>query len=135
PDNASTLTVSRDTAGLKGKIDVFIKGYNDLVNFFKKEQSFDTTTKQAGSLLGDSTANLIRHRLASLLDTAVPGLPSGFSRLRDLGITSDTKGLLVLSDTAKLDSAMASDFDAVSRFFTQTTTGSEGFAVRLGKTL
>jgi flagellar hook-associated protein 2 len=135
PDNASTLTVSRDTAGLKGKIDAFIKGYNDLVNFFKKEQSFDTTTKQAGSLLGDSTTNLIRHRLAGLLDTSVPGLPSGFSRLRDLGITSDAKGLLVRSDTTKLDSAMASDFDAVSRFFTQTTTGSEGFAVRLGKTL
>ena len=54
-----------------GKIEAFIKGYNDLVNFFKKEQSFDTTTKQAGSLLGDSTTNLIRHKLAGLLDIAL----------------------------------------------------------------
>jgi flagellar hook-associated protein 2 len=135
PENTSTLTVSRDTAGLKGKIDTFIKAYNDVVNFFQKEQSFDAQTKTAGSLLGDNTANLMRHRLASVLGTPVPGLPTGLSRLSELGITVDAKGLLVSNNTTKLDNAIASDFDAVTRFFTQTTTGSEGFAVRLEKAL
>lgn len=135
PGNTSTLSVSRDNSLLKGKIDAFIKAYNGVTKFFKEQQSFDVKTHQAGALLGDGSSSLIRSKLSGLIDTSVPGLPTGFRKLADLGIQTNAQGQLELKDSAKLDSAIASDFDAVVRFFTQTTTGSEGFGVRLDKTL
>lgn len=135
PGNTSTLSVSRDNSVLKGKIDAFIKAYNGVTKFFKEQQTFDAKTNKAGALLGDGSSSLIRSKLSGLIATSVPGLQTGFRKLADLGIQTNAQGQLELKDSAKLDSAIASDFDAVVRFFTQTTTGSEGLGVRLDKTL
>jgi flagellar hook-associated protein 2 len=135
PENASTLDVSRDNSGLKGKIDAFIKAYNGVMKFFQEQQSFDAKTNKAGALLGDGSSRLMQSKLSGLITTSVPGLQAGFRKLADLGIATNAQGQLELKDSAKLDNAIASDFDAVVRFFTQTTAGSEGFAVRLDNTL
>jgi flagellar hook-associated protein 2 len=77
----------------------------------------------------------MRSKLSGLITTSVPGLPAGFRKLADLGMQSNAQEQLELKDSTKLDRALASDFDAVVRFFTQTTAGSEGLAVRLDKAL
>jgi flagellar hook-associated protein 2 len=135
PGNASTLDISRDNSVLKGKIDAFIKAYNGVIKFFKEQQSYDVKTHQAGTLLGDGSSRLMRSKLSGLITTSVPGLPAGFRKLADLGMQSNAQEQLELKDSTKLDRALASDFDAVVRFFTQTTAGSEGLAVRLDKAL
>jgi flagellar hook-associated protein 2 len=135
PGNASTLDVSRNNSVLKGKINDFIKAYNGVMKFFKEQQSYDVKTNKAGALLGDGSSSLMRSKLSGFIATSVPGLPAGLRKLADLGIQSNAQGQLEIKDSAKLDSAIASDFSAVVSFFTQTTTGSEGFALRLGKTL
>jgi flagellar hook-associated protein 2 len=135
PGNASTLGVSRDNGVLRGKIDAFIKAYNGVMNYFKEQQRFDTKTNKAGALLGDGTASLIRRKLSGLIDASVPGMQADFRRLSDLGIQTNAQGQLEIKDSAKLDKAIASNFEEVVDFFTQTTAGSEGFAVRLDKTV
>jgi flagellar hook-associated protein 2 len=54
--------------------------------------------------------------------------------LVDLGITLNTEGRLEI-DSSTLDSALDDHFEHVLQFFTQSTEGSEGFAVRMTDTL
>ncbi|MCD6198055.1 MAG: flagellar filament capping protein FliD, partial [Deltaproteobacteria bacterium] len=83
--------------------------------------------------LGDATTNSIRNSLENLITDTVPGVES-FSRLADLGIALNTEGRLEV-DSSTLNSAIDDHFDDVLQFFTQSTEGSEGFAVRIVDTL
>ena len=100
---------------------------------FDEYQSYDSDSETAGVLLGDATTKSIRNRLNTLVTGTVSGVES-FSRLTDLGITLNTEGQLEV-DSSTLNSALDDHFDDVLQFFTQSTEGSEGFAVRMTDTL
>jgi flagellar hook-associated protein 2 len=68
-----------------------------------------------------------------MVTNTVPGVES-FGRLADLGIALNTQGQLEV-DSSTLNSALDDHFDDVLEFFTQSTEGSEGFAVRMVDTL
>ena len=133
PDNEATLTVSLNTSEVVSKIDSFVSAYNDLLDFFSTHQSYDQATESSGVLLGDSTTNMIHNRLRSLVEDTVPGVDE-FSRLSDMGISVNQDGHLEV-DSSKLNEALDDHFDEVVQFFTQSTEGSEGFAVRMVDTL
>ncbi len=132
-DNEAVLTVSRNTSAIVSKINSFVSAYNIVLDFFSTTQSYNQDTETAGVLLGDATTNSIRTRLDRLVTGTVPGVES-FSRLTDLGITLNDEGHLEV-DSAALNGAIDDDSDDVVTFFTQTTEGSEGFAVRMADTL
>ena len=133
PDNEATLTVSRDTGAVISKINSFVSAYNKVLDLFDAYQSYDPNTEAAGVLLGDATTNSIRNSLDNRVTDMVSGVES-FDRLADLGIAIDDEGRLEV-DSEVLNSALDDHFDDVLRFFTQTTEGSEGFAVRMVDTL
>ena len=54
--------------------------------------------------------------------------------MADLGIALNTEGRLEV-DSSTLNSALDDHFDDVLQFFTQSTEGSEGFAVRMVDTM
>ena len=124
-----TLTVSRDTSAVVSKIDSFVSAYNAVLDFFDTYQSYNPDSETAGVLLGDATTNMIRNRLWNMVTDTVPGIES-FNRLADLGITLNDEGHLEV-DSSTLNSAIDDHFDDVVQFFTQSTEGSEGFAVRM----
>ena len=132
-DNEAVLTVSRDTSAIVSKINSFVSAYNEALDLFEAYQSYDQGTETAGVLLGDATTNSIRNSLENLITDTVPGVES-FSRLADLGIALNTEGRLEV-DSSTLNSALDDHFDDVLQFFTQSTEGSEGFAVRMVDTL
>ena len=132
-DNEAVLTVSRNTSAIVSKINSFVSAYNNVLDFFSTTQSYNQDTETAGVLMGDSTTNSIRTRLDRLVKDTVPGVES-FSRLTDLGITLNNKGRLEV-DSSALNGAIDDNFDDAVKFFTQTTEGSEGFAVRMADTL
>lgn len=133
PDNTATLKVRRDMTAVVSKINSFVSAYNQVLDFFETYQSYDSDTKAAGILQGDSTTNSIRNSLDNMVTDTVPGVAS-FGRLTDLGIDLNSEGRLE-TDSSTLNSALDDQFDDVVQFFTQPTVGSEGLAVRLVDTL
>ncbi len=128
-DNEALLTVSRDTSAIVSKISSFVSAYNESRDLFEKYQSYDPDTQTAAVLLGDATTNRMRNSLKNLIKYTVPGIES-FNRLADLGIALNTEGRLEV-DSSTLNSMLDDHFDDVLQFFTQSTEGSEGFAVRM----
>jgi flagellar hook-associated protein 2 len=133
PDNQTTLTVSRDLDAVVSKITAFVDTYNEAIDLFEGYQSFDSATETAGVLMGDATTKSMRNRLNTMVTGMVSGVES-FSRLADLGIALNREGRLEV-DSSTLNSALDDHFDDVLQFFTQSTEGSEGFALRMKDTL
>lgn len=132
-DNEAVLTVNRNTSAIVSKINSFVSAYNGALDLFEAYQSYDQGTETAGVLLGDATTNSIRNNLENLITDTVPGVES-FSRLADLGIALNSEGQMEV-DSSTLNSALDDHFDDVLQFFTQSTEGSEGFAVRMVDTM
>ncbi len=133
PDNQTTLTVGRDLDAVVSKITAFVDAYNEAIDVFEEYQSFNSTTETAGVLLGDAATKGMRNRLNTMVTGTVSGVNS-FSRLADLGIALNAEGRLEV-DSSTLNSALGDHFDDVLQFFTQSTEGSEGFALRMKDTL
>ncbi|MBW2646477.1 MAG: flagellar filament capping protein FliD [Deltaproteobacteria bacterium] len=126
---SDTLTVSRNTSTAVSKINSFVSAYNNVLDFFETYQGYDEDTEIAGSLQGDSTTNQIRNNLRRLVSQDITGVNT-FSRLSNLGIILNDEGRLEVNSTT-LNDALDDNFDDVIQFFTQSTTGSEGFGVRM----
>lgn len=131
---ATTVTVSRNTEAPVAAATTFVKAYNDAITQLKNLTAYDATNKKASILTGDSTARTIRGDLAAMVGTTVSGISGGISRLSDLGITLQRDGTLSL-DSATLTAALTDSGKDVSSFFSQTTSGNEGIAVRFNRLL
>jgi len=129
PDNQTTLTVSRNTAPVTSAITAFVTAYNEVLDFFETYQGYNAASESGGVLMGDATTNGIRNQLDTLVTGTVTGIDS-FERLSDLGISVNDEDRLEI-DSATLESALDDEFDDLIEFFTRSTDGSEGFAVRL----
>ena len=133
PDNVTSLSVERSTSAITSSMNAFITAYNNVVDFIETQQSYDSTTGTAGVLLGDSTTNSIRNTLKNMITGTRSGVGE-FDQLADLGVTLNGEGRLEL-DSDTLNNALDDNFEDVLKFFTQTTNGSEGLAVKMVESL
>jgi flagellar hook-associated protein 2 len=133
PDNQASLTVTKDTTTIASKINAFVTSYNEILTFFETSQGYNAETKVAGTLMGDPTTNSIRNTLRRMFENKVSGV-GAFGQLSDLGIALNSNGKLEVNYLT-LNSAISNHFDDVQQFFTQSTAGTEGFAVRMVKSL
>lgn len=128
PDNSTSLSVTRNTGTVSSGINSFVSAYNSAMTFIENQQSYDATTGDAGVFLGDATTNSIRNTLKNLISGTVSGAGS-IDQLADVGVTLNGEGRLEV-DSETLNDALKNNFDDVIQFFSQTTSGSEGFAVK-----
>ncbi len=123
------ITVAEDKNAIRTALTSLVESYNALSNALREMTKFDPSTKQAGSLQGDSTAV----GLQNTLRRAFSGLgPSGsdFNRLSDVGLQFQLDGTLKL-DAGKLNQGL-DKFDSLKTFFTASgTEGAEGMGIRL----
>lgn len=123
---AVTLTVGYDSAAVTSRIKSFVSAYNTLEAQISKLGSYDSTTKTAGAMLGDSLLTGIESQLRRTLSTPVTANSGAYQTLANIGITTQADGSLAL-DEAKLQTALTGNFDAVAALF-----GSEnGVAAKL----
>ena len=117
----ATLTVARDTATITTKATAFVQAYNDLYS------ALQTTTayKANQTLEGDSTLRNMQAEMRNIASTAVSG--GGMTQLFDAGISFTATGTMTL-DSAKLGSAMTSNFSDVSNLFNGSTGYATNFA-------
>ncbi|MFH0730471.1 MAG: flagellar filament capping protein FliD [Pseudomonadota bacterium] len=132
-DNEASLTITQNTSTLVSKINSFVSLYNQVLTFFEAAQGYNSETEVAGVMMGDPTTNSIRNSLKRLITNKVSGIDS-YDQLADLGVSLNAEGRLEV-DASTLNDAINDHFDDVDKFFTQTTVGSEGFAVRMGTAL
>lgn len=119
-----TLTVARDTAAIDSAASSFVDAYNALASQIKSRSAYGTSTAAGGTLAGDGTLRAMQDQLRSIFNTPASG--GTLTSLAQVGIAFQKDGSLQL-DSAKLDSAMASNFSDVTNLFSSST----GYATRL----
>ena len=112
---ATTLTVSKNTTGnLTTALNNFIKAYNDANTSMTELGAYNSESKAAGALQGNSTLRTAQNQVRNLVFGATGGGSSVYQRLSDIGVSLDKTGKLSL-DSAKLGKAVTADFDGVAK--------------------
>jgi flagellar hook-associated protein 2 len=91
PNQPITLTVANDSTGAAKDVQGFVTAYNAVVDFINQNSSFNSSTQQAGLLLGNSTSTNLASALSEALNTAVPGANSS-ATLASVGLSFNQSG-------------------------------------------
>ena len=133
PDNTANLSIAQDIMPFMTEINTFVDAYNEVLDFFESNQSYDESSQTSGILQGDSTTNLFRRQLNSMVLSSLAGNGT-VNNLLDLGISMDDDGRLEI-DGDTLEDVLTNDFDSALNFFTLDDDDSQGFAVGIASAL
>ncbi|MGC4394873.1 flagellar filament capping protein FliD [Hydrogenophaga sp. T2] len=125
------IRVTPDTEALKKQMQAFVDAYNTLNDTLSNAVKYDDATKTAGPLQGDSTTVGLQNALRAMMRSVSGTTP--FSRLLDVGISTQQTGGKLTLDTKKFDEVMAKDLQGVQRLFTATNTDAtlRGFGLKV----
>jgi flagellar hook-associated protein 2 len=113
------LSVASDPTSLETSLQNFVTTFNGLTSAISSQQTFNTSSNQAGLLLGDPVTTQIVSNLFSGLDGVVNN-GGKFKVLSDIGITVGANDQLSFDQTT-FEQAYAQDPTAVQQLFTATT--------------
>lgn len=123
---AISITVGSDTTTIKNNIQNFVTQYNNMVDYFGQQFSYDSSTNATGTLFTDASMQNIQTDLALFVSNPVTGIrptydssgqPNTVPRLlNDIGVTMDTSNHLVYNDS-DVDSALRASLTNVKRVF------------------
>ncbi len=130
---SSTLTINKDSGGLKTNLQNFVKAYNDLDKSIKDMMSYDPETQKAGVLLGDFTTQTVQSQLRKMMTSDITGLSGSLKNLGQVGISFDKSGQLSL-DTTKLQKAIDSNFADIAGLFSSMGTATDGMVSYISST-
>lgn len=120
--SASTVTVSRDTAGIKTSINTFINSYNSFVDAKDSLTDYNPDTNERGILNGNGVVLTTVSRLEGLLTKKLSVSNNSIKSMSDLGVQFGNDGKLKLNEKI-LDQVLLDDPNAVTEFFQQEDTG------------
>jgi flagellar hook-associated protein 2 len=129
PSTTISIDVAFDKNAAKDKVNAFVAAYNTLRGMMTRLGGYDAATKTGGPMLGDALLSSIDSEIRRTLSSPVTAAGGAVQTLADIGISTQKDGTLKV-DATKLDSALANNFDAVSRLFGTEDTG---VAARLHK--
>jgi flagellar hook-associated protein 2 len=115
---ATGLSLTRDTAAVKTKINALVTAYNDVNNILNEVSNSKSTLETYGAtLVGDSVVRQVRTQLRDMMtgESSSPG--SNVGALWQMGLSVDRAGAMTVN-SAKLDAALANNFDDVVKTFT-----------------
>lgn len=112
----TNLMVVRDSTGIRGAVESFVKAYNDSAKALADLSAYNATTKQAAILQGDSAVRSIQSELRRTLTSALSTAGGGLTTLSEIGIAVQTDGTLKL-DSAKLQTVVDDPTKDISTLF------------------
>ena len=122
---SSTLAVAKDSGSLTNSVNGFVKAYNDLNNQITQLGAYDPDTKSGGPLLGDTTLRNLQASIRRQLGTSIAGLQgTSLTNLSQIGISFQKDGTLSL-DNAKLQKAIATNFNDIAGLFAAVGRGND----------
>ena len=110
------LTIQPDTDTITKSLQGFVDAYNELHSTLKTVAGYDSKTRTAAALFGDSSINTTMSRLRDTFNAAVPGLSGSLKTLSDVGISFQSDGTLNLN-TSRLNSVLTEKPEDVQAFF------------------
>lgn len=119
-----TLTVAQNTSAIKDTLSSFVAAYNTYSSKMHSLTYYDASTKTAGDLQGDATANSVIRQVKSMLTSPMSGLAGGLSSLSQVGISFQADGTLAF-DGSKLTAALANPAFNVASLFATTGNSSD----------
>ena len=122
------IAVSANQASISSAITTFVSSFNALSSYLGTATAYDATTKTAGDLQGDNTANSLQRLLRANL-SATTGASSVFKTLSDVGLQFQRDGTISI-DQPTLNSAL-NNLPELKKAFTNidtTTPGNNGLA-------
>lgn len=125
----ATLSIDSDPAGFQTKLQTLVDSYNAVINRIHREAGFGSIKAANAELSGDSALRSITNRLGATLTQTVG--TGKYQTLGSIGIQLNNNGTLKLN-TAKLNSALADDADAVVRVIAGDDDTVDGLADILG---
>jgi flagellar hook-associated protein 2 len=111
-----TVSVSSDGDALVKKVSAWVEAVNAALKGIDRLTAYDAETQSTGVLQGDPTAARARAKLTSLVTGRFTGVAGAYAALRDVGISINEKGLLVL-DEGRLRTALATNAADVATLF------------------
>lgn len=118
---STQATVGLDSGKVLDSVKSWIEAVNSSQDLLKKLSDYNSETKEAGVLNGESLIRNLQRNIRSAISNVVTGLPSGWNRLSEVGITTGAFGTAdygkVVIDEAKFKEKLAEDPDAVARLF------------------
>jgi flagellar hook-associated protein 2 len=126
-EGTTNVTIVTDTDAVTEKIQKFVDTYNSVIKIVNSEFVYNSDTKKAGVLSGESTVRSIQQQLRSLLGGSVSGVNGAINSLASIGIKSDSKTGTLSIDSTKLADALNNHYTDTVDFFTYNTGGSTTF--------
>jgi flagellar hook-associated protein 2 len=127
---SANLSLVRDTTALKDKFKAMVTSYNDAMTMLNVVSDPKSTMETYGAtLVGDSTARSVKAMMRTLVqgESNTPG--AKVSTMWQMGISIDRSGVMSL-DEAKLDDALANNFDDVVQTMTGNTNGLSAYSTK-----
>lgn len=121
----ATLNITSEVSAQKNSVQDFLNKYNGLVTYINQKTA--VTKKSDGTydraaLAGDAMVSSLKMDLGRML-TATYANAGTYSKLRDIGISMDENGQAVISDSAKLENALNTNFTNTKLFLDSVMTG------------
>ena len=120
-DQASKVTIAADSSNIKSSITNLVESFNAVNSIVNDQFTLNPNTNRQGSASGDASLRGVIARLRAELSRS-GGLGGGLSYLSDVGISFQKDGSLTF-DESKLNAALESDPQGVSRLFLATEGG------------
>ncbi len=122
------IGLEKDAATVTKSITAFVEAYNTLATAVNKQTSYNAASKSGAVLNGDAGARSVLVSIRAELGKAVSDA-TGLKTLSDIGIAFQRDGTLKLEKPAKLETAIATNFEGVSSLFNSAS----GVGTRLAK--
>lgn len=130
-DAPTTLTVERDTSGVKTSVEEFVTAYNELAATIKELGGYDMKTQEGGLLLGDATLRSMQNQVRTTLSQRLAYADGGVQSLSDIGVSFQRDGTLALNGS-KLDAVLADPAKNLAPLFATMGVPSDSLVGYLG---
>ncbi len=126
PGTNVAVAVNPDNSGIATLVGNFVSAYNTLAATMSSLDSYDSSSKTAGPLLGDAALSGIATQIRQDLSDAVTAAPGAYNSLSSIGVAKQADGTLTF-DSTKLATALTQSPDSVAQIFASA----DGVAVKL----
>lgn len=127
----ASIAVSQDKDSIKKLITDFTTAYNAVNALLREQTKYDSGSKTAGPLQGDSTAIGLQSQLRGIIGGST-SLAGSISRLAEIGLEAGSDGNIKTTE-AKLNTGL-SDLESLKKLFMgldSVNAGNSGFAQRI----
>lgn len=129
PGSVINLSIANNKEQVSGLISEFVKQFNDSMSVLTSLTGFDKVSKKGAVLQGDASVRNLKFNINQWLSEMVKVDGSVVRSLADIGVKTDSNGLLSI-DMDALNAAIDTNFDDIGTLFAETD-NTQGIAVKL----